>query len=62
MHTPVFEKEVIEVIRIQEGAKYIDCTAGEGGHMFSIAYQGGRVLGIDADEDQIKNLKFKVQN
>lgn len=62
MHTPVFEKEVIESLRIQEGKKYIDCTAGEGGHMFSIAHQGGSVLGIDADEDQISNLELRIKN
>ncbi|MDO8497644.1 MAG: 16S rRNA (cytosine(1402)-N(4))-methyltransferase RsmH [bacterium] len=62
MHTPVFEKEVIEALRIQEGKKYIDCTAGEGGHMFSIAYRGGNVLGIDADEDQISNLELRIKS
>lgn len=61
MHTPVFLNAVMEALRVQPGEKYIDCTAGEGGHLKSIAEQGGTVLGIDYDAAQIKALVEQLQ-
>ena len=61
MHTPVFLRAVLEALQIQEGEKYIDCTAGEGGHLKSIAERGGKVLGIDYDAAQIKALVEQIQ-
>lgn len=57
MHTPVFHKEVMEALQVVPGKKYIDGTAGEGGHLFTIAEAGGTVLGIDYDADQIALLQ-----
>jgi 16S rRNA (cytosine1402-N4)-methyltransferase len=51
----------MEALRVQPGEKYIDCTAGEGGHLKSIAEQGGTVLGIDYDAAQIKALVEQLQ-
>lgn len=59
MHTPVLLKEVIKALDIKEGKKYIDATFGEGGHSLEILKRGGRVLGIEWDED---SLKSKVQS
>ena len=61
MHTPVFLRAVLEALQIQDGDKYIDCTAGEGGHLKSIAERGGKVLGIDYDAAQIKALVEQIQ-
>jgi 16S rRNA (cytosine1402-N4)-methyltransferase len=61
MHTPVFHKEVLEALEIAPGKRYIDCTAGEGGHLFTMAEQGGVVLGIDYDADQIALLQKRNQ-
>lgn len=61
MHTPVFLRAVLEALQIQDGEKYIDCTAGEGGHLKSIAERGGKVLGIDYDADQIKALVEQIR-
>src|SRR3989338_3749648 len=57
MHTPVLLKETIEGLNIRSGGLYIDATAGEGGHLLEIAKRGGKVLGIDADSEQVKRLK-----
>jgi 16S rRNA (cytosine1402-N4)-methyltransferase len=56
MHTPVLLKEVIKALNVKEGKKYIDATFGEGGHSREILKLGGRVLGIEWDDD-----KFEVQ-
>lgn len=62
MHQPVLLKEVIEGLNIKTDGLYIDATAGEGGHLAEIARHQCRVLGIDVDDNQIKNLKLKVKN
>lgn len=60
-HTPVFLSAVMDALQVKPGEKYIDCTAGEGGHLTSIAERGGIVLGIDYDAGQIKALIEKIQ-
>lgn len=62
MHTPVLLKEVIKSLNIKPGGLYIDATVGEGGHALKIAEEGGKVLGIDLDFEQVESLKLKVQN
>lgn len=61
-HTPVLLKEVIEYLGVKEDGKYIDGTIGGGGHTIEILKRGGRVLGIDADQDAIEYVqgKFKI--
>ena len=56
MHHPVLLKETIEGLNIKKDGLYIDATVGEGGHLMEIVKQGGKVLGIDWDDKQIKNL------
>ncbi len=62
MHTPVLLQAVIETLAIREGGRYIDATAGEGGHVSKILEKGGRVLAIDWDGEQINTLKGKFNN
>src|SRR3989338_6634764 len=62
MHTPVLLEHAIESLNIKPGGIYIDATAGEGGHLKKILEKGGRVLGIDWDESQIKNIESKIKN
>ena len=52
MHQPVLLEEVIELMGIKPGGRYIDGTVGAGGHaeaIMEIAGFGGRLLGIDRD-------------
>lgn len=62
MHTPVYLDEAIEALNVRPGGKYIDATLGEGGHFERIAALGGRVLGIDWDEEQIKGEELRIKN
>ncbi|QQG41157.1 MAG: 16S rRNA (cytosine(1402)-N(4))-methyltransferase RsmH [Candidatus Woesebacteria bacterium] len=48
-HESVMVDEAIKGLHIEKGLKYIDCTAGNGGHMEAILKMGGQVLGIDLD-------------
>ncbi len=61
MHTPVLLKDVIAGLKVQANGWYIDATVGEGGHLKEILRRGGRVLGIDWDENQVKNAKSRLR-
>ena len=39
LHESVRVEEVIDGMHIEKGSKYIDCTAGNGGHMEAILEQ-----------------------
>lgn len=65
MHIPVLQKEVIEYLDPKPNENFIDCTVGCGGHALKILERTapkGKLLGIDLDESQIKNLKSKYKN
>jgi len=56
-HTPVLLEEVIQHLAVQPGGRYVDCTAGAGGHAQAImeaASPGGLLLGFDADPAALK--------
>lgn len=56
-HTSVLLQEVITLLRVAKGKKYIDATVGGGGHTFEILKRGGVVLGIDVDQSAIDHVK-----
>src|SRR4051794_31772228 len=62
MHTPVLLQFAVKALEVYPGGKYIDATAGEGGHIQEILKKGGTVLGIDADPVQIQNLAEKLKD
>ena len=60
MHTPVLLQEVIENLEVRKGARFIDATAGEGGHIEAILSAGASaVLAIDQDHRQIESLRSR---
>lgn len=63
MHIPVLKKEILSYLNLKSNDDFIDCTAGEGGHLFSLIKQtgpSGRVLAIDKDSRNIKIIKKKA--
>lgn len=51
-HLPVLFRETIDSIQPSDGARYVDCTVGAGGHaagILSAAGPSARLLGLDAD-------------
>ena len=55
-HRSVLLDEVIEGLRIRPDGIYLDGTLGGGGHSYEIASrltEGGRLIGIDQDEDAL---------
>ncbi len=61
-HTPVLLSEVVEGLQVRKDGLYIDATLGGGGHTSEILKLGGRVLGIDQDEDSISHIKKKFES
>lgn len=61
-HISVLLEEVIDLLQIKKGKKYIDATLGGGGHSRKILELDGIVLGIDADQEAIDYVKSTIQN
>ncbi len=52
-HIPVMPVETMEYLDVQKDKWYIDCNLGGGGHTELILQEGGKVIGIDLDNDAI---------
>lgn len=62
-HVPVLLNEVIEELNIKRDGIYLDGTLGGGGHSFEIAKrlkEGGRLIGLDRDDEAIRAAKEKL--
>lgn len=62
-HLPVMVPEVLDALKVQPGGRYIDATAGEGGHSQAIlraSEPGGQVVAIDADEEAVAVAKERL--
>ena len=59
-HVPVLLHEVINCLEVKPDKRFIDATIGGGGHAKAILRAGGIVLGIDQDEDAIKEVETKL--
>lgn len=65
MHIPVLQKEVLEYLNPEANENFIDCTVNGGGHSLAILEKTapeGKVLGIDLDEEVLKNLESRTKN
>lgn len=64
LHIPVLCEESLNLLQVQPGGIYIDCTLGTGGHAEAILKRsspGGRLLGIDADPEAIKIAAARLE-
>jgi len=52
-HRPVLLKETIDALDVKPGGLYVDGTLGRAGHTREILGRGGRVLGIDRDDQAL---------
>ena len=61
-HQSVLPKEATDFLKVEKGKKYIDATAGGGGHTLEILKKGGKVLAIDRDPEAVRHIKnqFKI--
>ena len=63
-HQPVLVREVVESLRPRAAGRYLDATAGGGGHAEAIleaCSPDGELLGIDCDEEAIAAAKTRLK-
>jgi 16S rRNA (cytosine1402-N4)-methyltransferase len=60
-HTPVLFAEAIDALRIKQKGRYVDATAGGGGHAAEIVRRGGELLAIDEDIDAVGEVTKQLQ-
>ena len=62
-HDPVLLNEVLEGLNIRPDGIYVDGTLGGAGHSYEICsrLKGGRLIGIDQDEDAIKAASERLK-
>ncbi len=67
LHRPVLKNEVCELLQIDKyaplniQAHLIDATIGFGGHAIEFIKHGWHILGIDADDETLKNTRRKLE-
>ena len=62
-HAPVLVEEVLSALQVKPGGKYIDGTAGEGGHSLAIlnaATPAPLLLSIDIDDEGLKTAAERI--
>jgi len=63
MHEPVMLGEVVDLLQIVEGGRYLDGTAGNGGHSEAIlarAGSGGALLALDQDRSAVERVRARL--
>ncbi len=63
-HRSVLLQQTIEQLNVQSGKRYIDGTIGGAGHTLEILKRGGKVLGIDQDQDALDYIEkeWRIEN
>jgi len=65
LHNPVMLKEVIDYLNLKTGQTIVDATVGLGGHSLEILKNilpGGRLIGIDRDQESLDMSKETLGN
>ncbi|MBR5859460.1 MAG: 16S rRNA (cytosine(1402)-N(4))-methyltransferase RsmH [Clostridia bacterium] len=64
-HISVLLYETVDSLNIKSDGIYVDCTLGGAGHtslILSRLGENGRVIGIDRDDDALKNARNKIND
>ena len=56
-HVSVMLTEAVDALNVKVGGVYVDGTLGRAGHTKEILRRGGRVIGIDRDDDALKAVE-----
>ena len=61
-HRPVLLRETIELLALERGGLYVDCTLGLGGHSEAIlqAADNAQVIGIDRDDEALELARKRL--
>ena len=64
-HTPVLLKETLDLLDCRSGDTVLDATIGGAGHSAEIAKRimpGGRLIGIDRDQEAVKVARLRLRD
>jgi 16S rRNA (cytosine1402-N4)-methyltransferase len=64
-HISVLAQETLQYLNLKPGMIAVDCTVGLGGHsgmMLKAVHPGGRVIGIDQDEEALTIAKSRLRS
>ena len=64
-HISVLLYETVDSLNIKPDGVYVDCTLGGAGHTSLILErlgENGRVIGIDRDDDALRNAEEKIKD
>ena len=56
-HIPVLLLEAVDALAMKSGGRYVDGTLGRAGHTREILVRGGSVLGIDRDDQALREVE-----
>ena len=56
-HIPVLLLEAVDALAVKPGGRYVDGTLGRAGHTREILVRGGCVLGIDRDDQALREVE-----
>ena len=56
-HIPVLFKETVDALSVKAGGRYVDGTLGRADHTREILVRGGSVLGIDRDDQALREVE-----
>ncbi len=62
LHIPVLLEETLDALAVKPGGRYVDGTLGRAGHAAEILSRGGEVLGIDRDEQALREIELRVES
>ena len=61
VHRPVLLRETIELLAVERGGLFVDCTVGLGGHSEAILQAADtQVIGIDRDEEALEMARKRL--
>lgn len=60
-HVTVLAEKTVDSLCVKQGGLYVDFTLGGGGHTEIILKRGGRVIGIDRDEEAIEACRRRLK-
>ena len=61
-HESALLHEVVDALNIKSGETYVDATLGGGGHTRGILDRGGKVIGLDLDNEALNFVRSTIKS